>query len=179
MKKLTTYISHVKDFHSLNEYLNEKLIINKNFKNAYTYAPKSFKELRQIIEDKYNELGPGTKQTPINFNDIDVSNIDSFCNERNDIGLFERTKFEYINVSGWDVSRIKSMGFMFYECKQLKSVGDLSDWDVSNVEHMHYMFYNCENLKSIGDLSDWNVSSGVKTGYMFFCSAITNIPNWV
>ena len=35
MKRLTTYISHVKDLHSLNEYVQEKLIINKNFKNTY------------------------------------------------------------------------------------------------------------------------------------------------
>ena len=31
MKSLIKYISHVKDLHSLNKYLNEKLLINKNF----------------------------------------------------------------------------------------------------------------------------------------------------
>ena len=34
MKTLTKYISHMKDLHSLNEYLSEKLVINKNFKNT-------------------------------------------------------------------------------------------------------------------------------------------------
>ena len=40
MKSLTTYISHMKDLYSLNEYLNEKLVINKNYNDAYTYTPK-------------------------------------------------------------------------------------------------------------------------------------------
>lgn len=34
MKSLSKYISHIKDLHSLNEYLNEKLIVNKNFKDV-------------------------------------------------------------------------------------------------------------------------------------------------
>ena len=68
---------------SLTNYINEKLIVNKNYK-PYTYAPKSFDELRKIIEDRYDELGPGTKQDPIDFNDIDVSNLDSFCNDEDE-----------------------------------------------------------------------------------------------
>ena len=62
---------------SLNQYIKEKLIVNKNYKDA-SVSPKSFDELRKIIEDRYDKLGPGTKQNPIDFNDIDVSNIDSF-----------------------------------------------------------------------------------------------------
>ena len=33
MKSLNEYISHVKDLHYLNEYLNEKLLVNKNYKS--------------------------------------------------------------------------------------------------------------------------------------------------
>ena len=62
---------------TLNQYIKEKLIINKDY-NQYTYAPKSFDELRNIIIDRYDKLGPGTKQNPIDFNDIDVSNLNSF-----------------------------------------------------------------------------------------------------
>ena len=72
---------------SLTNYINEKLIVNKNY-NPYTYAPKSFDELGKIIEQRYEEYGPGTKQNPIDFNDIDVSNIDSFCNDK-DTGIFD------------------------------------------------------------------------------------------
>ena len=187
----------------LNTYIKEKLIINKNYKRTYTYVPKSWNELRKIIEQRYKEQGPGTEQNPIDFNDIDVSKIDSFYNRT--IGIFEGTKFEYIDISNWDVSNIKDMPYMFYECEQLISVGDLSNWDISNVKYINNMFDDCENLesvgdlsrwnvqrvknmrsmfrycsnlKSVGDLSKWNISNVEDMSSMFDNSGITNIPNW-
>ena len=138
---------------SLNQYIKEKLIINKDY-NQYTYAPKSFDELRNIIEDRYDKLGAGTKDNPIDFNDIDVSNLDSFCNNKYQ-GIFNHTDFKYIDISYWDVSNIKSMNSMFFNCEKLESVGDLSKWNVSNVTNMSGMFYKCNELKFIGDISKW------------------------
>ena len=126
----------------LNQYIQEKLIINKDYRDVNMLTPKSFDELRQIIEDRYEKLGPGTKRKPINFNDIDVSNLDSFCNDKGK-GIFEGTKFKFIDISSWDVSNIKSMRSMFHWCKELKSVGDISEWDVSNVTSMTSMFDGC------------------------------------
>ena len=154
---------------TLNQYIQEQLIINKNYRDA-GLSPKSFDELRKIIEDRYDKLGPGTKRKPIDFNDIDVSNIDSFCNNKNK-GIFEGTTFKYIDISDWDVSNVKSMRKMFYCCKELKSVGDISEWDVSNAESMQYMFYNCEKFNQ--DLSKWNVL-GVKNILMFDGCPIKN-----
>ena len=74
----------------LTDYIQEKLIINQNY-NPYTCAPKSFDELRKIIKQRYKEQGPGTEQKPIDFNDVDVSNIDLFCNKKRE-GIFERTE---------------------------------------------------------------------------------------
>lgn len=185
----------------LNKYIQEKLIINKNYKYD---KPESFDELRKIIENRYDKLGPGTKNEPIDFNDIDVSDVDSFCNNIGQ-GVFEGTKFKYIDISKWDVSnvenmncmfidckklksvgdlsnwnvsKIKSTSFMFYECRNLKSVGDLSDWNISNVEDMSYMFCDCEQLKSVGDLSKWKVLKFKNTHYMFAYSGITKTPDW-
>ena len=165
MKRLTTY-------------LNERLIINKNYKNTYTCVPKSFNELRKIIKQRYEEQGPGTEQNPIDFNDIDVSNVNSFCNDI-EHGLFEYTYFEYIDISKWDVSNVENMNSMFWDCMYLKSVGDISNWKVSNVKDMRYMFRKCKQLKSVGDLSKWKVSK-FKTNIngMFRDSGITNIPDW-
>ena len=189
--------------------VDEKLVVNKDYKSPYTCAPTSFDELRKIIEDRYNKLGPGTKNDPIDFNDVDVSNIDSFRNKRTSKftfkGIFQRTKFEYIDISNWDVSNIEDMYYMFFYCINLKSVGDLSNWDVSNVKCMNYMFYDCpqltlvgdlskwdvsnvtgmsfmfygcNKLKSVGDLSNWNVSKVKDMTYMFNKSGITNISKW-
>ena len=146
---------------SLNQYIQEKLIINKDYVDAHVnmLTPKSFDELRDIIEDRYDKLGPGTEQKPIDFNDIDVINIDSFYDKnagKFGKGLFERTKFKYIDISDWDVSNVKSMRQMFQWCEELKSVGDISKWDVSNVTDMKYMFLGCKKFNQ--DISSWNVS---------------------
>ena len=190
---------------NLKQYIEEKLIV-KNHKNAYSYKPTTWNELRQIIDDIYEEQGPGTKQVPINFNDIDVSGINSFYNDNSKYeGIFAYTQFKYIDISDWNVSNIKDMRGMFKECNWLKSVGDLSNWDVSNVNNMGALFYECKNLESIGDISNWDVSktwnmatmfrgckklksvgdlsnwdiSNIKNmGRMFYNSEIQNIPDW-
>ena len=177
--------------------MNEKLVVNKNY-NPYTCAPASWDELRKIIEDRYDKLGPGTEQKPIDFNDIDVSEMTTFHN------VFKGTKFEYINISNWYAPKVEDMSYMFKNCKnlksignlsnwnvsnvkkiigvfdnceQLESVGDLSNWNVSNIRDMQYTFYNCKNLKSVGDLNKWDISNACVISWMFAHSGITNIPN--
>ena len=151
---------------SLNQYIQEKLIINKDYKDYSDtrIVVKTVNELRKIIEDRYKKLGPGTKRNPIDFNDVDVSNINSFC-ERN-IGIFEKTKFKYIDITYWDVSNVYSTRHMFYGCKKLESVGDISKWDVSNVRFMPFMFSECKKINQ--DLSSWNVSKVIYMNDMFY-----------
>ena len=139
---------------SSNKHMLETLIINKDYIDAKIVV-KTFDELRKIIEDRYDKLGPGTKDNPIDFNDIDVSNIYSF-NDRYKGGIFEETKFKYIDISDWDVSNATNMPFMFYACDELKSVGDISGWDVSKVINMSYMFAFCKKFNQ--DISGWDVS---------------------
>ena len=98
---------------SLNQYIQEKLIINKDYRDNMIVV-KSFDELRKIIEYRYDKLGAGTKQNPIDFNDINISNLDSFINDKGK-GIFERTKFKYIDITDWDVSNVKSTNNMFYD----------------------------------------------------------------
>ena len=148
----------------LNQYIKEKLIINKDYRDN-TIVVKSFDELRKIIKDRYNKLGPGTKKYPINFNDIDVSKIDSFYSSNTDIGIFEETGFKYIDISDWDVSNVKSMNSMFFYCEELKSTGDISNWDVSSVTNMNAMFADCNSFNK--NLSKWTVSSVTNMRSMF------------
>ena len=160
---------------NLNQYIKEKLIINKDYSDA-GLSPKSFDELRKIIIDRYNKLGSGTKQNPIDFNDIDVSNLNSFCNIGK--GIFDNTKFKYIDISGWDVSNIKSMRNMFYGCEKLKSVGDISNWDVSSVTNMSQMFFGCKYFNQ--DISKWDVSNVTDMSHMFFgCESFNqDLSSW-
>ena len=149
---------------TLNQYIKEKLIINKDYRDVKMYHPKSFDELQKIIEDRYDKLGPGTKENPIDFNDIDVSNLNSFRNKGK--GIFEETKFKYIDISDWNVSNVTNMSYMFYACKELKSVGDISEWDVSKVINMSFMFTGCKKINQ--DISKWNVSNVTDMSYMFY-----------
>ena len=162
---------------TLNQYIQEKLIINKDYADVNISTPKSFDELCKIINDRYNKLGPGTKQNPIDFNDIDVSNLDSF-NDRYKGGIFEETYFKYIDVTYWNVSNAKSMRRMFYWCDELESIGDISKWDVSNVTDMKYMFCGCKNFNK--GISDWDVSSVTNMYGMFLNCKFFNqdISKW-
>ena len=54
---------------------------------------------------------------------------------------------------------------MFYYCKELKSVGDISNWDISNVRDMSFMFALCEFFNQ--NLSKWNVSRVTDMTLMF------------
>ena len=166
---------------SLPNYINEKLIVNKNYK-PYTYAPKSFDELRKIIKDRYDKLGPGTKRNPIDFNDIDVSNIDYFCTNKGKgifcVGLFDHTRFKYIDISDWDVSNAKSMHKMFYWSEKLESVGDISKWNVSSVTDMQNMFACFKKFNQ--DISGWDVSNVTNMAFMFYgCESFNqDISGW-
>ena len=175
MKTLNQYI---KEKLIINQRFDEKLIINKNYSGINILAPRTFDELREIIDDRDDKLGPGTKENPIDFNDIDISHIRSFYNDDGHKGLFDDTFFKYIDISGWDVSNVTNMRCMFFSCEGLKSVGDISGWNVSNVTDMAYMFCDCYYLNQ--DISDWDVSSVTNMALMFCnCEYFNqNISNW-
>ena len=133
---------------SLKSYIQEKLVIKKN---KYKYFPKTKEELREIIENRIKEEG-----NEVDLNDIDVSNITDMSE------LFVEIDFDG-DISGWDISKVKNMSFMFYNCESFNQ--DISNWDVSNVTDMSYMFYNCESFNK--DISNWDVSNVKNNGYMF------------
>ena len=101
---------------TLNQYIKENLIINKDYNGINIVAPRTFDELKEIIDYRDDKLGPGTKENPIDFNDIDVSHIDSFCNDTGNKGIFDNTFFKYIDISGWDVSNVRNHDIMFLYC---------------------------------------------------------------
>ena len=158
---------------SINNYIIESLKLGKQ---RYSYHPKTKLELREIILKRVKEEG-----NKVDLNNIDVSNITDMS------GVFIRTNFNG-DISKWDVSKVKNMSFMFYDCTSFNSdisnwdvsnvnnmVGmfeeceffnqDISKWNVSNVTDMHSMFYNCETFNK--DISKWDVSNVKNNGYMF------------
>ena len=70
---------------------------------------------------------------------------------------------KYGHISGWDVSNVTNMMFLFHSMLDFNE--DLSKWDVSQVKYMYGMFSNAISFN--GDLSEWNVSNVIDMGIMF------------
>ena len=111
---------------SINNYISEKLVINKNTgKKYYKYFPETNDELQDIIKQRIEKEG-----NECNLNDIDVSKITDMSY------LFMYSEFNG-DISEWNVSNVKYMNCMF---RHSKFNQDISSWDVSNVEDMLYIF---------------------------------------
>ena len=113
---------------TLQNYIIEKILINKNSKIVYNYYPKTKDELKDIIDQKIESEG-----NECNLNDIDTSNITDMSY------LFKYTDFNG-DISKWNVSNVTNMTGMFMLSK---FDGDISKWDVSNVKFKLSMFDNC------------------------------------
>ena len=159
----------------INTYISEKLVIGNNLDNYYKYQPKTKEELIENISDKIENEGLGTKDKPLNLNDIDTSKITdmSYLFDAKYGDLLGLSRYGYFDISGWDVSNVKNMRCMFYDSK---FNGDISSWNVSNVENMSHMF-NGSNFN--GDLSNWNVRNVNQMTCIFHnCPLWENLPKW-
>ncbi|MCH5209570.1 MAG: BspA family leucine-rich repeat surface protein, partial [Oscillospiraceae bacterium] len=103
-------------------------------------------------------------------------------------------------ISGWDVSNVKEMNMMFYNCKDngtydssigatvyhgLTSIAALKDWKLNSVTNVTQMFGNCRALKYIGELGDWfeyHTGAPINMGQMFFyceeLDSVDGLKNW-
>jgi len=59
---------------------------------------------------------------------------------------------------------------MFYECRSLSSLPDISKWNTNKVKDMKFLFYGCSSLSSLPDISKWNTNNVRDMRSMFsFC----------
>ena len=154
---------------SLNEYIIEKILINKSSKfNKIKVESKD--QLEAIIQKRYNN-----NNSFIDLTDIDISELDNLSS------IFCGLKLEVVDISGWDTSNVTAMAYMFSRCKNLKNIIGIENLDVLKLKRANFMFDSCENLVEL-DLTNWNPKLLQKTRYMFCgCSnlkIIKNIENW-
>ena len=135
---------------TLQNYITEKILINKNSKIVYNYHPKTKDELEDIIKQKIESEG-----NECDLNDIDTSNITDMSN------LFSDSDFNG-DISKWNVSNVTNMEGMFAGSN---FNGDISNWDVSNVTNMESMFY--ESVFN-SDISKWDVSNVTNNTDIFY-----------
>ena len=157
---------------TLNRFIIERLKLTKDSKlHIYNYHPKDFDELRSLLKQLLEERGPDA-----NLNDIDISKINSFYDEEKKLGLFEKLNPRNIKIDKWDVSNVKDMSYMFYDCTNFNC--NLSKLDVRNVEDMDGIFYGCESFTGQG-LENWKPIKCKDMRYMFDnCTSLKNKPNW-
>ena len=154
---------------SLNQYIIEKILINKSSK-FNKIKVESKEQLQAIIQERYYN-----NKSFIDLTDLDIS-------ELNDISyIFYTLNMEVVDISGWNTSNVTTMENMFSFCDKLKNIIGIENLDVSKLEDATSMFYGCENLVE-SDLTNWNPVSLQNAQQMFFnCSnlkIIKNIENW-
>lgn len=149
---------------ALNQYINEKLVLNKDTfkKSEYKYFPSDKQQLMTLIEDRLKKYGNN-----VDLNDIDTSEI----TDMSYLFTYNRKSFNG-NISSWNVSNVKDMKWMFVDSD---FNGDISDWDVSKVNDMGQMFMHS---KFNGNINNWNVKKSANMYDMFYNSAMKNIPDW-
>ncbi len=86
--------------------------------------------------------------------------------------FYETPKLKNYDVSKWDTSNAEVMTGMFYAAG-VESL-DLSGWNVSNVKSFYQLFENAASLKSV-DMTGWNTSNVLDMSYMFNRAGVTNL----
>ena len=155
---------------SLNQYIIEKILINKKSKFINKIKVESKEQLQAIIKERHNN-----NKSFIDLNDLDISELDDISY------IFHGSNIEVVDISGWDTSNVTTMENMFSFCDKLKNIIGIENLDVSKLEDANSMFYCCKNLVEL-DLTNWNPVSLQHTYDMFYgCSnlkMIKNIENW-
>lgn len=99
-----------------------------------------------------------------NLKSLDLSNWDlknlgngDALNERALISIFMNCESleEIIGIENWDVSRIRKINTMFFNCG-IKKI-DISNWDLSSCKTFNSVFTKCKNLEFI-DMSNLKFS---------------------
>ena len=129
---------------SLNQYIIEKILINKSSKlNKIKVESKD--QLQSIIQERYNN-----NISFVYLSDIDVSELNDLSS------IFDKLyEMEVVDISGWDTSNVIYMTEMFVECENIKKIIGIENLDVSKLRFANSMFYGCKNLVEL-DLTNWN-----------------------
>ena len=86
---------------------------------------------------------------------------------------FSDSSYNSVEISGWNVSNVTNMSFMFVRSEFNQP---LNSWNVSSVSNMQFMFYSCIFNQP---LNNWNVSNVTNMELMFYDTPFNqNISAW-
>jgi len=179
---------------NLSNYQNIKNIIN--FKNIYIIKEIDI-FLKDNIKNKFKYLIHKfylSESTLIYNNDKKINLFGKEFVEKNKDNYYliiDNKKInlcEYYNVKSDKMKKLKvrliqtntieNMSEMFFGCKSLLSLPDISKWNIDNVTDMSGMFYACSSLLSLPDISKWNTNKVCKMNHMFYyCKSLSSLPD--
>ena len=77
------------------------------------------------------------------------------------------------DISKWNTNNVEDISSMFYNCSSLSSLPDISKWKTNNVKNMSEIFSNCSSLSSLPDISKWNTKNVINMSKIFYdCSSL-------
>ncbi|WEV72515.1 BspA family leucine-rich repeat surface protein [Bifidobacterium sp. ESL0790] len=74
---------------------------------------------------------------------------------------------EVKGINAWDTGKVSDMSYMFYQCRSLDGLGDLSGWRTDNVTNMEGMFRYDIALKDVDGMAGWNTTKVTSMAGMF------------
>lgn len=117
-------------------------------RNENLLRPHTRNEFREIVKDEIRKQG-GV--------DIDLRHIFLPENMTSLSFLFEDyDKIESLDLTGWDMTDVRTFTGMFDGCTNLKSIRGIEDWNVNDAYNFYEMFNECRSLETI-DLSGWKI----------------------
>ena len=155
------------------------------------YITKSYKSLISIDDYQMNNKLDGIDKESISLSDKSETNQSYLNNNSNSneiSSISEASEQKSTNLFSYKENfqfsfplsfiRITNMNSMFYGCKSLISLPDISKWNTSNVNDMSRMFYLCNSLISLPDISKWNTSNVNNMSEMFDgCNSLISLPD--
>lgn len=182
---------------NLLDIINEKLKIRKPIKqNRDKIIVKDKNELREVILDELDKYGEYLDLTHVDVSGVtDMSSLFDYTNDK-----FKMIKS--INITGWDVSNVKTAASLFEDLDEVEEIigfGDLQfvkneSFDncfsgchklsyIENIEnlkiyppcqHLSFMFSLCDSLDEL-DLNKWDVSNITWFSGMFMTNKIKKL----
>ena len=89
-----------------------------------------------------------------------------------------KSLIELPDISKWNTENINNLSNIFYDCISLKSIPDISKWNISKVKNISGLFYNCINLNKLPNISIWNTSEVKEINNIFTnCKSLISLPD--
>ena len=157
----------IRDITNVNYSYKDSLIIN-DMQNEINYSNENEENDEIFNQNKQNNLCKDLEPDQISSSLSNITNKnkdESISNNFLPNNIYDEDNL--INASEYyNFYNVTNMSYMFWGCKSLISLPDISKWNTSNVTNMREMFYKCKSLISLPDIAKCHESDNIDTYYM-------------